>query len=220
VGSIGDDPTEQLMSDAELRAAVDAAHALHMKVAAHAHGKAAIDAAVRAGVDSIEHGSYADAESFALMKQHGTYLVPTLSAFYGVLKLADENSSALAPGSAAKIRAIAPLALGMLAGAHKAGVKIAFGTDAAGNAVPHGTNAGEFALLVKAGLTPMEAIETATRNAADLIGDPQDIGTIRPGRYADLIAVRDDPLADVDALRHVGFVMKGGAVFKDELSGR
>jgi imidazolonepropionase-like amidohydrolase len=212
VMSIGDDPKLQLMADDEIAEIVRTAHALGMKVMAHAHGAGAIDAAVRLGVDSIEHGTYADAASFKLMKQHGTFLVPTLLIGNAIYEVARAHPEQLNPSSAEKAIETTPRMMAMLGNAYRAGVRIAFGTDEA--LVPHGKNAGEFALMVKAGMTPMDAIIAATGNAADLLGDSADVGSIRPGRYADIIAVDTDPLADVTALQSVAFVMKGGAVVK------
>ena len=213
VMSIGDDPALQLMSDEEIRAVIETAHALGMKVAAHAHGKQAIDHTIALGVDSIEHGSYADAGSYKLFKEHGTYLVPTMLVGERVYQAAKTHPEQLNPSTAGKALVIGPLLQKNLHDAHAAGVKIAFGTDTFGLSL-HGENAQEFPLLVRAGMTPMEAILTATRNAADLIGDSADIGSVQPGRYADLVAVAADPLADVTALEHVDFVMKGGAVVR------
>jgi imidazolonepropionase-like amidohydrolase len=210
--SIGDDPSKQLMADDEIKAVIDTAHSLGLKVAAHAHGKQAIDAAVRLGIDSIEHGSYADAETYKLMKAHGTYLVPTMLIAMSVVEVAKTHPEQLNPSSAAKALVIGPLIRENLHNAYLAGVKIAFGTDE--GLVPHGQNAREFALMVDAGMTPIDAIIAATGSAADLIGDTPDIGSVRPGRYADLVAVDGDPLADIALLQHVQFVMKGGVVYK------
>ena len=210
--SIGDNPEEQLMDDDEITAVVQAAHALGMKVAAHAHGKKAIDSAVRLGVDSIEHGSYGDAETYRLMKEHGTYLVPTLLVAATVSDLARTHPEQLPPSSAAKALQVAPRTLQNLHGAYTAGVKIAFGTDE--GIAPHGQNAREFALMVKAGMTPMDAILAATGNAADLIGAKQDIGSVQTGRFADIVAVAGNPLTDITELERVQFVMKGGEVYK------
>lgn len=210
--SVGDNPQLQLMADDEIAEVVRTAHGLGMRVAAHAHGVGAINAAVRLGVDSIEHGTYADKESYALMKQHGTYLVPTLLIGQAVYEVAKTHPEQLNPSSAAKAIATAPRMVQNLHDAYRAGVKIAFGTDQ--GLVAHGLNAREFALMVKAGMTPMDAIVAATGSAADLIGDTADIGSVRPGRYADLIAVDGDPLTDVTVLERVQFVMKGGVVYK------
>jgi imidazolonepropionase-like amidohydrolase len=211
--SIGDDPTLQLMADDEIKAVVDAAHALHMKVAAHIHGTEAINHAVALGIDSVEHGSFADDESYRLMKAHGTYLVPTLLIGERVLETARTHPERLPPTAAAKAIAVVPTMQANFSRAVKAGVKIAFGTDE--SLVPHGENAHEFALMVAGGMTPMDAIQAATTSAADLIGDTADIGSVQPGRYADIVAVQGDPLADVTRLEHVDFVMKGGVVYKE-----
>jgi imidazolonepropionase-like amidohydrolase len=214
--SIGDDPNQQLMTDDEIKAVIDTAHTLGMKVAAHAHGKHAIDAAVRLGVDSIEHGSFADAESFKLMKQHGTWLVPTTLVAQTVYDVAKAHPEQLNPSSAKKALEVAPRIRENLHEAYVAGVKIAFGTDQ--GLAPHGTNAKEFALMVAAGMNPIDAIIAATGSAADLLGDKQDVGSVQAGRYADLVAVSGDPLVDVSELERVQFVMKGGVVYKE--SGR
>lgn len=210
--SIGDDPNLQLMADDEIKAVVDTAHSLNMKVAAHAHGLKAINAAVRLGVDSIEHGSFGDSTSYQLMKQHGTYLVPTMLIAHTVYEIAKTHPEQLNPSSAAKAIAVAPRIQKNLHDAYTAGVKIAFGTDQ--GLVPHGQNAKEFALMVGAGMKPIDAIWAATASAADLIGDTADIGSVQKGRYADIVAVNGDPLADVRQLEHVSFVMKGGTVYK------
>ncbi len=207
--SIGDDPREQLMTNEEIKSAIDTAHSLGLKVAAHAHGKEAIDNAVRLGVDSIEHGTYADAESFKLFVQHGTYLVPTLLVADQVNETARLHPERLNPSSAQKALMVTPLMKHMLAEAYKAGVKIAFGTDTS-----TGANAHEFALLVSAGMTPGDAIFTATHNAADLLGVLDTQGSIQTGRFADLIAVKGNPLSDITEMERVQFVMKGGVVYK------
>jgi imidazolonepropionase-like amidohydrolase len=213
VMSIGDDPKLQLMADDEIKAVIDTAHALGIKVAAHAHGKAAIDKAIELGVDSIEHGSYADAESYKLFKAHGTYLVPTMLVGFKVYQHALTHPEELNPSTAAKALVIEPMLQKNLHDAYAAGVKIAFGTDTFGMS-NHGENAQEFALMVKAGMTPMDAILAATAGGSDLIGDARDIGSVQAGRYADIIAVKGDPLEDVTRLEHVDFVMKGGVIYK------
>lgn len=210
--SIGDNPNEQLMADDEIKAVIDTAHSLGLKVAAHAHGKQAIDRAIALGVDSIEHGSFADEESYAAMKAHGTYLVPTLLVAHTAIEIARAHPEQLNPSSAAKALVVGPRVQKNLGDAYRAGVKIAFGTDQ--GLAPHGTNAREFALMVQAGMTPRDAIAAATTSAADLIGDPDEIGSIQPGRYADIIAVAGDPLADITQLEHVQFVMKAGHIYK------
>ncbi len=213
VMSIGDDPKLQLMADDEIKAVIDTAHALGMKVAAHAHGEGAINRAVELGVDSIEHGSYGDEKSYALMKAHGTYLVPTMLVGARVYQHAKDHPEDLNPSTAGKALVIGPLLKKNLHDAYAAGVKIAFGTDTFGLS-NHGENAQEFAIMVGAGMSPQDAIFAATRNAADLIGDSADIGSVQPGRYADLIAVAGDPIKDITTLEHVQFVMKGGVVYK------
>jgi len=207
--SIGDDPKVQTMTNDEIKAAIDTAHNLGLKVAAHAHGKDAIDNSVRLGIDSIEHATYADAESFKLMVEQGTYLVPTLLVADQVNSTARLHPERLNPSAAQKALEVTPLMKGMLAGAYKAGVKIAFGTDTSS-----GLNAHEFALMVSAGVSPADAIFTATHNAADLLGVSATAGSIQPGRYADLVAVKGDPLQNISIMEHLDWVMKGGTVYK------
>ena len=213
VMSIGDDPKLQLMQDDEIKAVIDTAHSLGMKVAAHAHGEVAINHTIALGVDSIEHGSYADAASYRLFKEHGTYLVPTMLVGAKVYQHAKDHPEDLNPSTAAKALVIGPLLQRNVHDAYSAGVKIAFGTDTFGMS-NHGENAQEFALMVKAGMPPAEAIWSATHNGADLIGDLEDIGSVQAGRYADIVAVDGDPYADVTTLERVKFVMKGGKIFK------
>ncbi|MGE0581565.1 MAG: amidohydrolase family protein [Steroidobacteraceae bacterium] len=191
----------QLFPD-EIEAIVSTAHLVGLKAAAHAYSPVAIKQAVRAGVDSIEHGFLLDDEGLALMKKAGTFLVPTLSASYPppIFRVRDPESVRIRAEHKAFERA------------HAAGVKIAFGTDA--GTFTHGDNAKEFGLMVKFGMTPMEAIRSATVVAADLFGLSADVGTIEAGKRADLVAFADDPLADVGALLRVDFVMKGGQVAK------
>lgn len=213
VGSVGDDPKLQLMTNEEIKAAIETAHALGMKIAAHAHGKAAIDNAVRLGIDSIEHGTYADEESFRLMKQHGTYLVPTVYVARMLLEIATNTPDKLPPNIVEKIKEIAPVIQAMFTAAHRAGVKIAFGTDTFGN-FRTGLPAKEFAEMARLGMPAMDAIVAATIHAADLLGASEQIGAIEVGRFADIIAVSGDPLQDITALERVQFVMKGGVVYK------
>lgn len=201
---------EQQFSNEELEAIVEAAHSMGRKVTAHAHGKSGIDEALRAGVDSIEHGSYVDEESIALFKEHGATLVPTVLA--GATVGTWVNEPWLPEASRAKAAIVAPLLLDMLGRAHKGGVNIAFGTDT--GVSRHGDNAQEFALMVEAGFTPEEAIRAATVVASEHIEMAKDIGTLEAGKYADLIAVTKDPLKDVRELENVDFVMKGGVVYK------
>jgi imidazolonepropionase-like amidohydrolase len=214
VTSIGDNPALMLMDESEIRAAVTAARALDMKVAAHAHGKAAIDAAVRAGVDSIEHGTFADAESYRLMRERGTFLVPTLLVGDAVYRQAVADPSSLPPTVADKAIAVIPRMSRNLSAAYKAGVKIAFGTDQ--GATSNRNKGEEFALLVAAGVSPVDAIYSATGAAAQLLGASEDVGSVQAGRFADIIAVDGDPLEDITELQRVRFVMKGGEVLKQE----
>jgi len=200
----------QQYSEEELRAIVETARLLQRKVAAHAHGPEGIKAATRAGVASIEHGSILDDEAVRLMVQHGTYLVPTLLAGFAVESLA--RARQLPPAIAAKALAITPRMHESFRRAVAAGVKIALGTDA--GVMRHGTNAREFPLMVNLGMSPMQAIQAGTLNAATLLGVQADAGSLEPGKLADIIAVKGDPLRDVAVLQRVDFVMKGGSVVK------
>jgi imidazolonepropionase-like amidohydrolase len=202
----------QQFSDAELAAIVETAHRMGRKVTAHAHGVDGINSFLKAGGDSIEHGTYLDADSIALFKKNGGYLVPTLMAGDFVYRIATGPNNFLTPAQTAKALDAGPKMLAMARRAHEGGVKIAFGTDTGVSA--HGDNAGEFALLVKAGLSPLEAIQTATVNAADHFSLSAEIGSLATGKAADLIAVKGDPLADVTVLQHVTAVVKSGVVVK------
>jgi imidazolonepropionase-like amidohydrolase len=182
---------------------------LGMKVAAHIYPAAAIENAVRAGVDSVEHGSFATPQTFALMKAHGTYLVPTLSVYDVFYAAARDHPELLAPGSAAKELANDLLPKRNLPAAVKAGVKIAYGTD-----LGEGDHAMEFGLLIGNGLAPLQALLAATRNAADLLGAADQVGSVQAGHYADLVATADNPLTDTAQFSHVTFVMKGGVVYR------
>ncbi|MGH8232428.1 MAG: amidohydrolase family protein [Steroidobacteraceae bacterium] len=195
----------------EIKAIVTTAHDYDFTVAAHAHGAEAIRRAVLGGVDSIEHGTFMNEEDMRLMKQHGTWYVPTIIAGDFV------SHKALVPGYyapqvAAKAIAVGALILGTAGRAYKAGVKIAFGTDAA--VYPHGQNAHEFELMVQAGMPPLFALQAATTHAAQLLKHDKDIGSISAGKFADLVAVPSDPLQDISVMRHVSFVMKEGVVYK------
>jgi imidazolonepropionase-like amidohydrolase len=196
----------------ELAAIVGAAHAMGRKVTAHAHGVGGVNAALNAGVDSIEHGTYLDDESVRLFKKTGAYLVPTLLAGATVSAWADDPDSFLLPPQRAKARVAGPKMRDMARRAYRGGVKIAFGTDT--GVSKHGENAKEFALLVEAGMTPTEAIRAATVVAAAHLGQSENFGSVEPGKYGDLIAVRGDPAADVAELLDVDFVMKEGIVYK------
>ena len=195
----------------EIKAVVATAHDYGFTVAAHAHGAESIRRAVIGGVDSIEHGTYMDDQDMKLMKEHGTWYVPTIIAGDYVAH------KALVPGYyppqiAAKAAAIGPLILGTAGRAYKAGVKIAFGTDA--GVYPHGENAHEFELMVQAGMPPLYAIQAATVHASQLLKHDKDLGSITAGKFADVVAVTGDPLDNISLLKQVSFVMKEGVVYK------
>lgn len=196
----------------ELKAIVDTAHMLNRKVSAHAHGATGIKAALRAGVDSIEHGTYIDDECIALFHETNAFLVPTVHAGKFVEEAA-RHEGYFPPAIRAKAAAVGPLIQQTLARAHKAGVRIAFGTDA-GVGI-HGTNALEFIYMSEAGLSSSDCIVAATVNAAELLGMSKDLGTIEQGKIADLIAVKGNPLDDIAQLQDVSFVMKDGKVEKE-----
>ncbi|HEY1225338.1 MAG TPA: amidohydrolase family protein [Brevundimonas sp.] len=204
----------QQFSDAELAAIVGAAHRMGRQITAHAHGVDGINAFLRAGGDSIEHGTYLDDESIRLFRREGTYLVPTLMAGDFVARIASGPDNFFTPAQTAKALEVGPLMIEMARRAHDGGVRIAFGTDSGVSA--HGDNAQEFALLVRAGLTPLEAVQTATVGAAAHLRISDQAGRIAVGMPADLIAVSGDPLSDVTVLEHVRFVMKGGVVYRAE----
>ena len=210
--SSGDAVTASAFTDEELKAAVAEATKLGRKVAAHAHGADGLLAAVNAGVASIEHGSLIDDRGIAAMKAHGTYLVPTLIILEEIINSGAKNGT---PQYAIdKAKAIELERNRRLRAAYSQGVKFAFGTDATSDI--HGRNGQEFALMVKIlGATPMDAITTATKHGADLIGIGDKVGTITAGKWADIIAVEGNPLEDVRRLEKVVFVMKGGEVAKD-----
>ncbi|MRX08885.1 amidohydrolase family protein [Pseudoduganella sp. FT25W] len=208
--SFGDDPRTSQYTLEELKAIIGDAHRLGRKTAAHAHGGDGIKLSVLAGIDSIEHGSYIDDEGIKLMKEHKTYLVPTL--YLGDWLIENAEAIKLPKALLEKAKVVLPQARINIGKAIKAGVPIAFGTDAA--VYPHGLNAREFAVLVKLGMTPAQAIRTATVNASDLLGWSDKVGSIEAGKFADLIAVDGEPLKDVRALEQVQWVMKGGAVVK------
>ena len=208
--SLTDSVGVQQYTEQEMRAIVETATQLDRRVAAHAHGTAGLKAAVRAGVTSIEHGSILDAEAVALMKQKGTWLVPTLLAGFTVESLA--TAGRLPAPIAAKALAIAPRMRNSFKLAVDGGVKIALGTDA--GVMRHGTNAREFALMVRYGMTPMQAIVAATSGGATLLGLEREIGTIAVGKRADVVAVQGNPLDSIQVLQSISFVMKDGRVFK------
>ena len=198
------------MTPEEMSAIVTTAHALGRKVAAHSHAAEGTKAALEAGVDSIEHGTFIDDETVKLFKAKGAYLVPTMIA--PVTALAQARGGQLPPATIPKAEAAAAAAAESHARAIRAGVKIAFGTDT--GVSKHGDNAKEFALMVRAGMTPAQAIRAATVSAADLLGRSAELGTLEPGHAADLIAVTGSPLDEVTRLERVDFVMHRGVVAK------
>ncbi len=203
--------TDQQMTDDELAEIVATAHALGRKVAAHAHGADGINAALRAGVDSIDHGTFLNDESIRLFKDTGAYLVPTLMPGHFVPATMEGNPF-FTDAIKAKAYAAASASKDSLGRAYRAGVKIAFGTDS--GVTPHGDNAAEFRLLVAAGMRPADAIRAATAAAAELLGLSDSLGTIEPGKIADLVAVDGNPLADIGALEQIALVIKDGAIVR------
>lgn len=210
-----DDRDTPLFSEAEIRAAVDEAAPSGMRVAVHAHEASAIKAAVLGGCTSIEHGSFGDDECWRLMRAHHTVLVPTL--FLPTYYLEHKSQFDFDEGTWDFFRRLQSHNIANARSAHEAGVEIVAGSDAVAG-VP-GRNARELEWLVKAGLTPAQAIRAATCDAASLLGWPGKVGEIKTGAYADIIAVQGDPLRDVTVLQHVGFVMKGGQIARDGLTG-
>ena len=212
--SSGDALTDQQYSFEELKAIVETAGMLGTKVAAHAHSPAGMNDAIRAGVASIEHGSLIDDEGIALMKEHGTFLVPTLYTLDFIIQEGPENG--VPDYAVAKAKAMATQQRERLAKAYHAGVRFAYGTDAA--VFPHGRNAKDFAILVEElDVQPIDAIRTATVNAAKLIGVEDRVGRLEPGKWADIIAVAGNPLENIALLEDVRFVMKGGVVYKSDV---
>jgi imidazolonepropionase-like amidohydrolase len=195
----------------EIKAVVSTAHDYGFTVAAHAHGAESIRRAVLGGVDSIEHGTFMDDQDMKLMKEHGTWYVPTIIAGDFVAHKA-AIPGYYPPQVAAKAAAIGPLILNTASRAYKAGVKIAFGTDA--GVYPHGENAHEFELMVQAGMPPLFAIQAATRNASQLLKRDKDLGSVTAGKFADVVAVAGNPLDNISLLKQVSFVMKEGVVYK------
>jgi imidazolonepropionase-like amidohydrolase len=210
--SKGDDPRASQFTLEEMKAIVADAHRLGRRVAAHAHGAQGIAWAAEAGVDSIEHGSYIDDSGIKVMKEHGTYLVPTQY----LMDWMRENAARIGLPAmfAGKMKEVTAASRENVKKAMQAGVKIAFGTDAA--VYPHGLNAHEFAVYVQMGMTPVQAIQTATVNAADLLGWSDRIGVLEAGKFADIIAVNGDPTKDVTLLQNPVFVMKSGTIYKKQ----
>ncbi|HJW10894.1 MAG TPA: amidohydrolase family protein [Albitalea sp.] len=213
VFSKGDTVGGQQYDLEEMKALVDEAHMLGLKVAVHAHGNSGIKDAIRAGADTIEHASLADDEAFRLAKQHGTWF--SMDIYNDDYILAEGEKNGVFKESLEKERQIGLKQRQTFRAAVKAGVKMIFGTDA--GIYPNGDNARQFATMVTWGMTPLQAIQAATVNAAEALGRPNDVGAIAVGRYGDLVGVAGDPLADVTRLEAVVFVMKGGEVVKSEL---
>jgi imidazolonepropionase-like amidohydrolase len=205
----GSNPKSIEFTPEELRAAVEEAANFGLRVAAHAHAAEGIKNAIRAGVASVEHATLIDDEGIALAKQHGTYLD---------MDIYDEECIQSAPDTPADFlahdRELGAIQRRNFTKAVRAGVKMTFGTDA--GVCPHGVNARQFAFMVKYGMTPMQAIQSATVNAADLIGHSELFGSIAAGKSADIVAVKGDPLSDIHVLEHVSFVMKEGTIYKHE----
>jgi imidazolonepropionase-like amidohydrolase len=212
--SRGDQPGAPQFTYEELKVAADTAHQAGRKIAAHAHGTQSIKWAIAAGIDSIEHASLVDDEGIQMAKAHGTYFVMDIYDDDYILGKAKEFG--IPQELTDKERGVGRLQRENFRKAFQAGVKMAFGTDA--GVYPHGDNAKQFHYMVMYGMTPAQAIQAATWNAADLIGRSSDVGSLTPGHYADLIAVSEDPLQKVEVLEHVQLVMKGGSVVKDELA--
>ena len=209
--SVAKDGSNPQFTEEELATIIATAKDYGMKIAAHAHGAEAMKRAIRAGISSIEHGTYMDDETIALFKKHGTYYVPTITAGKSVAdsaKMAGYYPDLVTP----KALAVGPKIQATFGRAYKAGVKIAFGTDA--GVFKHGKNWMEFQYMIEAGMLPIEAIKAATVNAADLLGMKEQLGSIEAGKLADLVAIDGDPLKDTSAFGKVVFVMKDGVVYK------
>ena len=210
VMDLGANGSAPQMSQDEINALVETAHDYGMKVAVHAHGAEAIRRSVIAGVDSVEHGTFMDDADIALMKQHGTFYCPTV--YTGIYVGQQTEKGAYPPTVAAKALAIGPQIFKTVGRAYKGGVKFAYGTDA--GVYPHGQNWEDFIYLVKAGLPPAYTLQMATINAAQLLGHDDILGTVTPGKFADLVAVPGNPLNDINVMSQVSFVMKAGVVYK------
>jgi imidazolonepropionase-like amidohydrolase len=206
------EPGQQQLSEEELRAIAEEAHQWGLKVAAHAHGAAGIKAAIRAGIDTIEHASLIDAEGIRLAEERGTWLA--MDIFNTDYTQAEGRRNGVLEDNLRKDREIAQIQRDNFRRAHAAGARMVFATDA--GVMPHGTAGGQFRYMVEYGMTPMEAIQAATTNAAQALAKERDVGAIAVGRYGDIIAVEGDPIADVRQLEDVDIVIKGGKVVKDE----
>jgi len=203
-----DDVDVPQLTQAELNALVEEAHALRRKAAAHAHGAEAAKRAIRAGIDSIEHGTFWDDEALRMMRERGVVLVPTLTTRVGLAE------SKFPPAVKAKAEMAVSQQDNLVRRALSLGVKIALGTDAA--VYPHGDNALEFKLLVADGMTPAQALQSGTRTAAELLGLDDKVGTLKPGMLADIVAVPGNPLDNIQATQSVFFVMKGGTIYRND----
>ena len=204
------------MFEDEARALVETAHLYGRKVAVHAHGREGIIIALKAGADSIEHGTMLDEEAIELFLKHGAYYVPTLSTINGYLERLQKDPNAYEPDVREKIEWRIKVTGESLRQAYPRGVKIAFGTDA--GVSKHGRNADEFRLMVKHGMPPAAALKAATVNAAELLGLTAKVGSIAPCKFADLIAVTKNPLQDITTLEQVSFVMKAGVLYKNQIN--
>src|SRR4029078_6353327 len=211
--SLTDEVDTSQVTQEEMNALVDEDHRLHKKTAAHAHGGDGAKVAIRAGIDSIEHGSFLDDEALTMMKERGTYLVPTLMAAESVAVLAGDRQ--FPPEIAAKGRAAGQAALQTIKKAIQMNVKIALGTDSA--VTPHRRTPREFVLLVQGAMTPAQALRAGTREGAALLGLDKRIGTLEAGKDADLVAVAGDPVADITGTQRPVFVMKSGTIYKWEV---
>ncbi len=210
--SKGTDVGAQQFSFEEMKAIVDEAHLAGLKVAAHAHGAKGIETAIRAGVDSIEHSSFITDKGIADAKREGVYL--SMDVYNSDYILSEGEKAGMLPESLDKERRVGKIQRESFRRAVKAGAKMAFGSDAA--VYPHGQNGHQFAYMVNWGMTPLQSLQAATINNADLFGLSDQVGTISVGKHADIIAVSEDPLENIDIMKDVGFVMKGGVVFKNQ----
>jgi imidazolonepropionase-like amidohydrolase len=206
------DPGAQQMSEAELRAAAEEAHMLGMKVAAHAHGAPGIKAALRAGIDTIEHASLVDDEGIRLAKEKGAFF--SMDIFNTEYTQSEGKKNGVDEENLQKDRDVAQIQRDNFRKAHAAGVKMVFGSDA--GVMPHASAAGQFRVMTQYGMTPMEAIQSATRNAAQALGREKDVGAIAVGRYGDIIAVSGDPIANIRELEDVDVVIKSGKLEKNK----
>jgi imidazolonepropionase-like amidohydrolase len=211
--SLTDDVDTPQLTQEELSAIIDEAHALRRKTAAHCHGAEAAKRAIRAGIDSIEHGSFLDDEALDMMKQKGTYYVPTLMALQGIQEQFDKNVN-IPPPVAAKARLAMTSLHGTFQKALSKGVKIGLGTDA--GVYPHGRNAEEFHQMVDLGMKPVDALKAGTSNDADLLGIADKVGTLESGKLADVVAVPGDPTQNIRQTEHVFFVMKEGVIYRND----